>query len=179
MLETWSLVITLSINKAYCRSLQLAVSYAAAECLRRHLEYLIKETYNWFCRSALQQTNYRKNYSAINEASFPPKLVWARLVDYQLKLASSILLSNWLSWAMSFIPGIQRHVVCAVESVIAWEPVVNRNKRSYLIDVKEARLEHNVDRVGSISRVWMFVSVFLLAITPLILGFCVGLPAPV
>jgi hypothetical protein len=65
------------------------------------------------------------------------------------------------------------------ESAIVWEPVLNRNKRKHIIEVEIVHLEPNVDRGDSISRVWTFASVSLIVVTPLILGFCVWLPAPV
>ena len=34
--------------RCVCHSIQLAMSYASAECLLRNLEYLIAETHNWF-----------------------------------------------------------------------------------------------------------------------------------
>lgn len=38
-----------------CHSLQLAISAAANETLPRNIEFLIKETYNWFAHSTLRQ----------------------------------------------------------------------------------------------------------------------------
>lgn len=42
-----------------CYSLQLAVSAAASETLARNIEYMIRETYNWFFHSSLRQAQYK------------------------------------------------------------------------------------------------------------------------
>ena len=38
---------SLMLLRRVCHSIQLAMSYASAECLPRKWEYLIAETYNW------------------------------------------------------------------------------------------------------------------------------------
>ena len=43
--------------KCVCQSLQLAVPHTAAECLPCNIEFLIKETYNWFSYSSVQQAS--------------------------------------------------------------------------------------------------------------------------
>lgn len=41
----------LILVKCVCHSIQLAVSHATSECMPRHLDFLIRETYNWFSHS--------------------------------------------------------------------------------------------------------------------------------
>lgn len=49
-----------------CHSLQLAVSAAASETLQRNIDYLVRETYNWFCHSTLRQAQYANLYNICN-----------------------------------------------------------------------------------------------------------------
>lgn len=58
-----------------CHSLQLAVYAASKETLPRNIEFLIKETYNWFAHSRLRQARYRNLYKAINDIHNPLKIV--------------------------------------------------------------------------------------------------------
>jgi len=58
-----------------CHSLQLAVSAAASETLPKNIDYLIRETYNWFCHSTLRQAQYANLYRAINDGHDPLKIV--------------------------------------------------------------------------------------------------------
>jgi hypothetical protein len=50
-----------------CHSLQLAVSAAAKEFLPKNLDFLIRETYNWFSHSSLSQSAYKQLFNLINE----------------------------------------------------------------------------------------------------------------
>jgi len=59
-----------------CHSLQLAVSVAADACLPRYLEYLVRETYDWFSKSSRQIT-YKNLYKTINDDKEPLKIVSA------------------------------------------------------------------------------------------------------
>lgn len=58
-----------------CHSLQLAVFAAASETLPRNIDYLLRETYNWFCHSTLRQAQYANLYRAINDGHDPLKIV--------------------------------------------------------------------------------------------------------
>lgn len=58
-----------------CHSLQLAVSAAASETLPRNIDYLVRETYNWFCHLTLRQAQYANLYRAINDGHDPLKIV--------------------------------------------------------------------------------------------------------
>jgi Domain of unknown function (DUF4371) len=60
-----------------CHSLQLAVSEASKEQIPRVIEYLIKETYNWFANSSGRQAAYREIYQLINNGHNPLKIVRA------------------------------------------------------------------------------------------------------
>lgn len=60
-----------------CHSLQLAVSAAANDALPRHIDFLVKETYNWFSHSTLRQNEYRTLYKALNDGHNPLKIIKA------------------------------------------------------------------------------------------------------
>ncbi|CAH2088313.1 unnamed protein product [Euphydryas editha] len=51
----------LGLVRCVCRSLQLALSHAAAETRPRYMEFLIRETHNWFL-------NYQRRNSSINDS---------------------------------------------------------------------------------------------------------------
>lgn len=53
----------------------MAVSAAAADALPRNIEYIIRETYNWFSHSSLRQAEYKNLYKAINDGHDPLKIV--------------------------------------------------------------------------------------------------------
>lgn len=42
----------LILVRCVCHSIQLAVPTAASEVLPDYLEYLLSETYSWFCKSS-------------------------------------------------------------------------------------------------------------------------------
>nr|CAI5851669.1 unnamed protein product [Callosobruchus analis] len=56
----------LLLVRCVCHSLQLAVSSAAKD-LPRNLEFLLKETYDWFSRSPSRQMLYKTLYNTIND----------------------------------------------------------------------------------------------------------------
>lgn len=60
-----------------CHSLQLAVSAAANDGLPRHIDFLVKETYNWFSHLTLRQNEYRTLYKSLNDGHNPLKIIKA------------------------------------------------------------------------------------------------------
>lgn len=67
----------LILVRCLCHSLQLAVSAAAKQFLPRNLEFLIRETYDWFARSSSRQSVYKELYKAMNDGHKPLKIVQA------------------------------------------------------------------------------------------------------
>lgn len=67
----------LILIRCICHSLQLATSYACADTIPRHLDFLISETYNWFSKSTLRQHSYTEIYKTINDGHDPLKIVQA------------------------------------------------------------------------------------------------------
>lgn len=56
----------LVLVRCVCHSLQLALSHASEETLPRNVEFLIRETYNWFSRSSNRRLYYKNIYQTIN-----------------------------------------------------------------------------------------------------------------
>lgn len=48
----------LVLVRCVCHSLQLALSHASEETLPRNVEFLIRETYNWFSHSSNRRVDY-------------------------------------------------------------------------------------------------------------------------
>lgn len=64
----------LLLVKCVCHSLYLACSYAAAK-LPSHIDYMLRETYNRFKRSAIKRDSYRQICKVINDGKEPLRLV--------------------------------------------------------------------------------------------------------
>jgi len=60
--------------KCICHSLQLRSSYAL-KVMPRNVEFLVAETYNWFCHSTLRQNKYKDLYKCINVGEEPLKIL--------------------------------------------------------------------------------------------------------
>lgn len=60
-----------------CHSLQLAVTRASENTLPRNIEFLIRETYNWFSHSTKRQIEYKNIYKLINCGESPLKILKA------------------------------------------------------------------------------------------------------
>jgi len=67
-------VLTLQLIKCSCHSLHLCSS-KAAEHLPADLEFLVRESRNWFANSSLRRVQYMSLYSIINKGDMPLKLV--------------------------------------------------------------------------------------------------------
>lgn len=64
----------LLLIKCTCHSLHLACSHASEE-LPSNIDYMLRETYNWFHRSALRREAYLDIYKLINDGKEPLQLV--------------------------------------------------------------------------------------------------------
>ncbi|KAK3919981.1 Zinc finger protein 862, partial [Frankliniella fusca] len=89
--------------RCVCHSLHVAASKAAMN-MPAELEFLVRETRNWFARSPLRKLQYRDLYSAINNGKMPPALVqlvktrwlaWAKAID--------VVLAQWVELRQHFI----------------------------------------------------------------------------
>ncbi|XP_018400832.1 PREDICTED: uncharacterized protein LOC108778209 [Cyphomyrmex costatus] len=71
--------------KCSCHSLHLCLS-KAAEQLPADLEFLVRESRNWFANIPLRRIQYESLYSAINKGDMPLKLV-------------QLVKTRWLAWS--------------------------------------------------------------------------------
>ena len=79
-----------------CHSIQLAVSHACAEALPRNVDFIVKETYNWFSQSAKRQAAYSDLYNHMYEGKQSLKIT--RVCDTRwlsIEPAVSRILSQW------------------------------------------------------------------------------------
>lgn len=65
----------LILIRCTCHSLQLAVSHASEQALPRNIEFLIRETYNWFAHSTKRKIEYQEIYETINCGEAPLQIV--------------------------------------------------------------------------------------------------------
>ncbi|VEN44313.1 unnamed protein product [Callosobruchus maculatus] len=92
----------LVLVRCVCHSLQLAVSSAAKD-LPRNLEFLLKETYDWFCRSPSRQMLYKALYNAINDGEDPNKITQVSNTRWlSIESAVSRVHKQWLELKTHF-----------------------------------------------------------------------------
>ena len=60
--------------RCICHSIQLCSSYAL-KTLPCNIEFMVAETYNWFCHSTVHQQKYKQLYSCINVGEEPIKIL--------------------------------------------------------------------------------------------------------
>ncbi|XP_026293825.1 uncharacterized protein LOC113217939 [Frankliniella occidentalis] len=75
----------LQLVKCVCHTLHLAASHAS-DVLPEDLEFLVRETRNWFASSPLRRQNYEALFKAMNDGDMPLKLV---------QLSGT----RWLAWS--------------------------------------------------------------------------------
>lgn len=93
----------LVLVRCLCHSLQLAVSAAAKQFLPRNLEFLIKETYDWFSRSSSRQFMYKELYKTINDGQNPLKIIQSCQTRWlSIEGAVSRIFTQWLELKTHF-----------------------------------------------------------------------------
>lgn len=93
----------LVLVRCVCHSLQLALSHASAETLPRNIEFLIRETHNWFSHSSNRRHYYKSMFQAINDGSDPltiPQMCNTRWIS--MERAVSRILEQWLELKLLF-----------------------------------------------------------------------------
>ncbi|XP_023244386.1 uncharacterized protein LOC111642287 [Centruroides sculpturatus] len=86
----------LILVRCLCHSLQLAISHATKEGLPRNIEFLIKETFNWFSHSAIRQSKYKELYSLMNDGNESLKLVQSSETRWMsIQTAIDRILRQW------------------------------------------------------------------------------------
>ncbi|KAJ8914027.1 hypothetical protein NQ315_012051 [Exocentrus adspersus] len=97
----------LILIKCICHSLQLAIT-AASKVLPRNLDFIIRETYDWFARSHSRQLAYKTLFATINEGHEPKKITRACETRWlSIESAVSRIFEQWLELKTHF--GIARH----------------------------------------------------------------------
>lgn len=83
--------------------MQPAVSAAAKHTIPRKIEFLIRESYDWFSKSSLRQDSYKNLYAAINEGKEPLKIVQACQTRWlSVEVAVSRIVDQWLELKTHF-----------------------------------------------------------------------------
>lgn len=114
-----------------CHSLQLAVSAAASATLPRNIDYLIKETYNWFSHSTLRQAQYKNLYSAINDGHNPLKIVKSCDTRWlSIETAVCRILTQWIELKTLF--GIARQKEKCYSAEVLYGMYCDSNNLAYL-----------------------------------------------
>jgi len=126
-----------------CHSLQLAVSAAASTALPRNIEYLIKETYNWFSHSTLRQAQYKNLCNAINNGHDPLKIVKACDTRWlSIETAVSRILHQWIELKTLF--QIARQKEKCYNAEILFNMYSDNNNLAYLTYLHPVLLEIQV-----------------------------------
>ncbi|KAH9363803.1 hypothetical protein HPB48_005056 [Haemaphysalis longicornis] len=92
----------LVLVKCVCHSSQLACN-EAIDVLPTHIDYLVRETFNWFAHSPKRQQAYRETYAAINSGGVPNKLVGVCATRW-LSIAPALrsILNQWAALRSHF-----------------------------------------------------------------------------
>lgn len=93
----------LILVRCVCHSLQLALSHASEETLPRNVEFLIRETYNWFSHSSNRRLYYKNIYQTINCGSEPlaiPQMCNTRWIS--IEPAVNRILNQWVELKLLF-----------------------------------------------------------------------------
>lgn len=93
----------LILIRCTCHSLQLAVSHASEQTIPRNIEFLIRETYNWFAHSAKRKNQYQEIYETINCGEAPLKIL--QLCDTRwlsIEPAVQRILAQWKELTLHF-----------------------------------------------------------------------------
>lgn len=123
-----------------CHSLQLAVSAAANDTLPRNIDYLIKETYNWFSHSTLCQAEYKNLYKAINDNHSPLKIVKSCNSRWlSIENAVSRIINQWVELKTLF--SIARNKEKCYNAEILYQMYNDNNNFAYLIFLHPILLE--------------------------------------
>lgn len=89
--------------RCVCHSIQLALSHAVAETLPRNIDFLVRETYNWFSHSSKRQLLYKTLFETLNDGKQPlqiPRVYDTRWIS--LEPAVTRILAQWEELQMHF-----------------------------------------------------------------------------
>lgn len=92
----------LVLVKCLCHSLHL-VCNEAVDVLPTHMDYLVRETFNWFAHSPKRQQMYKAIYAAINSGQSPKKLVGLSATRWlSIAGALQLIVDQWLELKTHF-----------------------------------------------------------------------------
>lgn len=93
----------LIFKKCVCHSIQLAVSHASQETIPRNIEFLVRETCNWFCLYPSRQDAYKEVYETINVSEKPLKILNMCATRWiSIELAIARILAQWDEFKLHF-----------------------------------------------------------------------------
>lgn len=131
----------LVLIRCLCHSLQLATSAAVKE-LPRNLDFLIRETYDWFSRSSSRQLMYKVLYKTINDGEDPAKITQACATRWlSIESAVSRIHSQWLELKTHF--GITRNQDKCYSAELLYQMFSDENNYAYLCFLKPILAEVN------------------------------------
>lgn len=93
----------LVLIRCVCHSIQLAVSHASCETIPRNIEFMVRETHNWFKLSAKRQADYKALYETLNFGEEPLKILRVCNTRWlSIEPAVSRILSQWNELKLHF-----------------------------------------------------------------------------
>lgn len=93
----------LVLIRCVCHSLQLAVSHASNDTIPRSVEYLVRETYNWFSVSPKRREAYKAIYETINCGEKPLQITKVCATRWlSIEPAVSRILDQWEELRLHF-----------------------------------------------------------------------------
>lgn len=93
----------LILVRCVCHSVQLAVFSATKNTLPRNLEYLIRETYDWFARSTSRKEYYENLYKTLNDGQQSLKIVQSCQTRWlSIESAVARIVNQWIELKLLF-----------------------------------------------------------------------------
>lgn len=123
----------LILIRCICHSLQLAVSHSSESNLPRNIEFLIRETYNWFSNSPKRRDEYKALFQTINCGDSPLKIL--KVCDTRwLSIEPAVvrILAQWKELKLHFSMARER---CYTAGLL-WEMYNDESNRLYLCFLK-------------------------------------------
>ncbi|XP_043283199.1 uncharacterized protein [Venturia canescens] len=100
----------LKLFSCLCHSLQLAVSEASLNTLPNNIEFMIRETYNWFAHSSTRRLKYSELYDAINGEEDPVKIPQATGIRWlSIDTVVERILAQWQRLECHFETSRSKH----------------------------------------------------------------------
>lgn len=125
----------LILVKCVCHSLQLAVSHASEETIPRNIEFLLRETFNWFSMSPNRRQEYADIYAIINCGRQPLKILQKCATRWlSIEPAVQRILDQWLELKLFF--EIARRKNNCYTAELLYEAYSDLQNKVYLIYIK-------------------------------------------